>query len=115
MSISRRSTQRRPLAHRLIARLTAVAIAVATSVVLAVGLAPLAGSGATEAAGSPQLPQLPAARQGAGWLAAQFNAQGFIPTTASSGTPTLSSTAQSVLALSAADVDLSTAARALSY
>jgi hypothetical protein len=114
MSIARRPLAHRPLAHRPIARLVAVVIAGATSVVVAVGLAPL-GAGATEAAGSPQLPQLPAARQGAGWLAAQFNAQGFIPTTASSGAPTLSSTAQSVLALSAADVDLPVAARGLSY
>ncbi|HEY5245620.1 MAG TPA: hypothetical protein VIJ60_08120, partial [Acidimicrobiales bacterium] len=95
--------------------------ALAASLTLAVGLAPLATAGAatssaTTSSGGPQLPQLPAARSAAGWLAGQFNAQGFIPTTTpGSTTPDLSSTAQSVLALSAANANLPVARQGLAY
>jgi ribosomal protein L24E len=90
--------------------------ALATSLTLAVGLAPLATAGAATSGTSPQLPQLPVARQAAGWLAGQFNAQGFIPTsTPGSTSPDLSTTAQSVLALAAADVDLPVARQGLTY
>jgi hypothetical protein len=95
--------------------------ALAASLTLAVGLAPLATAGAaisstTTSSTGPQLPQLPAARSAAGWLAGQFNAQGFITTTTGgSKTPDLSSTAQSVLALSAANADLPVARQGLTY
>ncbi len=60
------------------------ATAVAASLTLLVGVAPVAASGAASPRTAPitagQLPQLPAARQAAEWLAGQFTAQGFIPT-----------------------------------
>ena len=62
-----------------------------------------------------ELPQSLPARAGASWLTRQLTAQGFIPTAPGSGTPDLSSTAQTVLALSAADVDLAGAGLALNY
>jgi hypothetical protein len=82
----------------------ALAAAGALSALTPAGAAPLPG-----------LPQSAAARLGAAWLARQFNAQGFVPTTAGGDQPNYSGTAQSVLALSAADVDLATARRALGY
>ena len=56
-----------------------------------------------------------AARQAAQWLADRLTPQGFIPTTSGSGQPDLSSTAQGILAWSAANVDLPGARQALSY
>ena len=95
------------------------ATAVAASLTLLVGAAPVAASGAASPRTAPitagQLPQLPAARQAAEWLAGQFTAQGFIPTSPGSGQADLSATAQSVLALSAANVDPSVAQTALGY
>jgi hypothetical protein len=86
---------------------------------LLVGLAPATTSGAAgpraTTVTAAQLPQLPAARQGAQWLASQFNSQGYIPTAHGSDQADLSSTAQSILALSAANVDLGTARSALTY
>ncbi len=61
------------------------------------------------------LPQPQPARAGAEWLAAQQSPQGFIPTAPGSGVPSLSSTAQTILALSAANVDPQGASLALSY
>jgi hypothetical protein len=95
--------------------------ALAASLTLAVGLAPLTGAGAATAGVTtpgtgPQLPQLPVARQAASWLAGQFTAQGFVPTaTPGSTSPDLSTTAQSVLALAAADADLPVARQGLTY
>jgi len=100
-------------AHRL------AATALAASLALLVGMAPATSAGATvpDATVSPvaQLPQLPAARLAAGWLADQFTPQGYIPTAPGSNQADLSSTAQSVLALSAANVDLSVARTSLTY
>ena len=61
------------------------------------------------------LPEPLPARAGAEWLAAQQSPQGFIPTAPGSGVPSLSSTAQTILALSAANVDPQGASLALSY
>jgi hypothetical protein len=72
-------------------------------------------AGAAGPPAGPELPQTLPAQRAAVWLASQFNSQGFIPTTPGSSTPNLSSTAQSVLALSAANVDLSVAREGLSY
>ncbi len=78
-----------------------------------------AGTAGAELATSPpagaQLPQTLPAQRAAVWLAGQFNSQGFIPITPGSSTADLSSTVQSVLALSAANVDLSVARKGLSY
>jgi hypothetical protein len=63
----------------------------------------------------PNLPQLPAAQAAATWLADQLTPQGFIPNAEGSTQPSLSSMAQAVLALAAANVDLSGAARAVAY
>jgi hypothetical protein len=72
------------------------------------GLDPHTASGAS-------LPQLVPGRAAAQWLAGQLTPQGFIPTSPGSGTPNLSLTAQTVLALTAANVDPQGAALALSY
>ena len=94
------------------------ATAVVATLVLLVGLTPAATSGAATphaAASAPSLPQPPAAQAAAQWLAEQFNSQGFIPTSPGSDLPDLSSTVQSVLSLSAANVDLTLARTALNY
>ncbi len=77
--------------------------------------AAISGSSATPGVTAPALPQTTAARKGALWLASQFVPAGYIPSAPGSTTPDLSSTAQSVLALSAADVDLPTARAGLAY
>jgi hypothetical protein len=93
--------------------------AVVATLALLAGLVPAGTScAARRHASAPtvaQLPQLPAARQAAQWLAGQFNAQGFIPTTPGSSQADLSDSAQSILALSAANVDLSVARAGLTY
>jgi hypothetical protein len=98
-------------------RLTATAWVVLLALVVGTASATIAGAAAPRAAVNPaaQLPQLPPARLAAGWLADQFTSQGYIPTTPGSNQADLSSTAQSVLALSAANVDLSVARTALTY
>jgi hypothetical protein len=60
------------------------------------------------------LPQIPASRAAGGWLASQFIDDEYIPASGST-TPDLSATAQAVLALSAANVDLPLAQDALNY
>jgi hypothetical protein len=91
----------------------------AASLALLMSLGPPAAAGATGAPGanrsSPQLPQLSAARQAAQWLAGKLTPQGYIPTTPGSSQPDFSTTAQTVLALSAADVDPAGARQALAY
>jgi hypothetical protein len=72
-------------------------------------------AGAASPTAGPELPQTLPAQRAAVWLADQFNSRGFIPTTPGSSTANLSSTAQSVLALSAANVDLNVAREGLSY
>ena len=85
---------------------------------LSLALAPLAGAGAAtrpQLAGAPGLPQTLSARQAAQWLAAQLSPQGWMPTSPGSNTPSLSFTANTILALVAADVDPSGVQTALSY
>ena len=95
----------------------AAGASLATLVTL-VGLAPASGAGAAgprvTVAPAP-LPQMTAARQAARWLAGQFTPQGYIPVAPGANQPNLSSTAQSVLALSAATQDLSVARSGLAY
>jgi len=95
------------------------ATAVAASLTLLVAVAPLSSAGAAGQRTAPinagQLPQLTAARQAAQWLAGQFTAQGYIPTSPGSNQANFSATAQSLLALSAANVDLPLAQSALGY
>ncbi len=87
----------------------------AAAVSLAIGLPLALPAGAQAAPASPSLPQ-PAAAQAAGrWLASQINSQGFVPSSPGASTASLSSTAQVVLALSAVNVDIDVAQRALSY
>jgi hypothetical protein len=64
---------------------------------------------------TPALPQTSSARAAAQWLAGQLTPQGFVPNAPGSGVASLSFTANTVLALSAANVDLSGARTALSY
>jgi hypothetical protein len=100
-------------------RLTTVAACAAPLALAAalVGVAPQATAAAPAArvTSGPQLPQTSAARRAAHWLAGRFSSQGFVPTTVGSGTPTDSSTAQSVLALSAADGAPTVAEKGLAY
>ncbi|MGH9093323.1 MAG: hypothetical protein ACRDZR_18375, partial [Acidimicrobiales bacterium] len=110
-----------------LASVLALTVSLAGLVPAAAGAAPAGAATAGVATASPQLPQLPAARAAATWLAGRFNAGGFIPSTAGSGAtggsgttagsaiPDLSATAQGVLALAAADVDPALAHQALSY
>jgi hypothetical protein len=110
-----------------IRRIAAVAV---TLLVLVLGLGAVPGAvgpaGAsaspppgTRAATTPQsvvtLPQPTPARQGAQWLASQLTPQGFYPTTPGGSTADLSATANTVLALSAANVDSVAARSALAY
>ncbi|HEY3941135.1 MAG TPA: prenyltransferase/squalene oxidase repeat-containing protein [Acidimicrobiales bacterium] len=86
---------------------------------LLLGLVPTVALGAVDprvaASAAPQLPQPSAARQAAQWLAGQLTPQGYIPTAPGSGVADFSTTAQSVLALSAANTDLAGARSALAY
>ena len=91
------------------------AAAVASAGLLALICAGVSTAGAAGPQVGTGLPQNQPAQRAATWLAGQFNAQGFIPTSPGSNIANLSSTAQSVLALSAVNVDLSVARRALSY
>jgi len=72
-----------------------------------------AGASATTSAAH-RLPQVAAAERAAEWLAGQLTPSGYIPSPGST-TPDLSATAYAVLALSAANVDLSGARDALGY
>ncbi len=99
--------------------LISIAGAVCTATILAAIALP-AGSAGASATPTPStrpvpLPQSMAARKGAEWLALQFTSPGFIPTAPGSSTADLSATAQSVLALSAANVDLGMAQSGLAY
>ena len=95
------------------------ATSVAAALILLITVEPACLAGATGPAsptGTPsRLPMVATARQGAQWLAGNFTTQGYIPTAPGSAQPDLSSTAQSVLALSAANVDLATARSGLAY
>jgi hypothetical protein len=104
------STVRR-LALLVSATLLAV-VAVATT-----SPAPSAGASSPRprAATPTALPQTDTARQAAAWLASQLTPQGYYPTAPGSGTADLSATANTVLALSAANVDLAGARSALAY
>ena len=85
---------------------------------LSLALAPLASAGAAtrpQLAGGPGLPQTVSARQAAQWLATQLSPQGWMPTSPGSNTPSLSFTANSILALVAVNVDPSGVQTALSY
>ncbi|MHB8219104.1 MAG: prenyltransferase/squalene oxidase repeat-containing protein, partial [Acidimicrobiales bacterium] len=102
----------------------AFAIFAASFLSVALGLAGVAGISAgpagaaaapTSGTAPPALPQTAAARQGAQWLAGQFVPGGYIPTTPGSASADLSATAQSILALSAANAELTTARTGLGY
>jgi len=83
--------------------------------VVCTALAVVASPTSAGAASSPSLPQPTSAQAGATWLAGQFTPQGYIPSQSDPGTADLSSTANSILALSSANADPSTAASGLSY
>jgi Squalene-hopene cyclase C-terminal domain len=94
-----------------------VAIALAAPLGLLMALMPAVGAhaGAVPSTTTPQLPQVVPAQQGAEWLASQLTAQDYIPTSPGSGVANLAYTAQTVLALSSANVDLAGARAALTY
>src|SRR5580658_4770262 len=96
---------------------SACALGAALGAALSLGSVALgSGSTAGAAAPSPQLPQVGAAQAAAQWLAGQLTPGGYIVTPGSSpATPDLSATANAVLALEAANVDLGVAKNALSY
>ncbi|HEY4929328.1 MAG TPA: prenyltransferase/squalene oxidase repeat-containing protein [Acidimicrobiales bacterium] len=105
----------------IVRRLTVTGVAVSLALLLALPVASAAAASASasamqaNAAPLPQLPQQAAARQAAQWLVTQFNAQGFIPVTSGGSQANLSATVQSVLSLSAANVDPTLAHQALGY
>jgi hypothetical protein len=83
---------------------------------LAVVAAPATAHAATPSVSTqPSIPQVVPAQQGATWLASQFTAEGYIPSTTSPDTADLSSTANAILALASAGVDPSVAQNALTY
>ena len=90
-------------------------VAVAAAVPLLLGLAPTATAGAVTTPSSPTLPQVPVARSAAQWLANQLTPQGYFPNAPGSTVPSLDSTANTILALTAANVDLPGAEAALTY
>jgi hypothetical protein len=92
-------------------------LAVTALTTAVVGLAALAPAATAGAAGtsSPPLPQVTAGRDPAQCLAGQLTPQGFIPNAPGSVVASLSFTANIVLALSAANVDLTGARSALGY
>jgi len=94
-------------------RLAATVSAVSSLPLLLVGSGS-AGATVPPAAG-PELPQVVAARQAGQWLAGQLTSRGFVPSTLGGSEASLSSTAQTILALSAANVDLPGAQQALGY
>jgi len=99
-------------------RFRRLAVTALTATVALVGTATLgatASAGAATAPPAPAVPQLSATRAAAQWLAAQLTPQGYVPNAPGSGVPSLSFTANTVLALSAANVDLAGARTALTY
>ena len=78
------------------------------------GSVPAASAAEAALTTSPQLPQTAAAVRAAQWLASQLTPQGYIPLQPGPGAD-LSSTAQSVLALSATNVDPTGARTAMGY
>ena len=78
-------------------------------------LGPVSTAASAAPAAGPLLPQVVAARQAGQWLAGQLTSQGFVPSTPGGNVASLSSTAQTILALSAANVDLPGAQQALGY
>jgi hypothetical protein len=102
-----------------IRRMTVTGVAASLALLLALpvasGAAASSSATLTNAALLPQLPQQAAARQAAQWLVSQFNAQGFIPVIPGGSQANLSATVQSVLSLSAANVDPTLAQQALGY
>ena len=90
-------------------------MAMSAGLALLATLAPLAPTTVGAAAPAPVLPQVSSARAAAQWLARQLTPQGFIPNAPGSGVASLSFTANTVLALSAANVDLAGARTALAY
>jgi hypothetical protein len=83
---------------------------------LAVVAAPATAQAAAPSVPSqPAIPQVVPAQQGATWLASQFTAGGYIPSTTTPGAADLSSTANAILALASATVDPSVAQNALAY
>jgi hypothetical protein len=90
-------------------RLRAIPLLLTAFALGALGL-PLTPAGATTPS-----PQWNAAQQAATYLASQLTAQGYIPVAGSPGTPNLSDTAQTILALAASNTDYPAAQRASTY
>jgi len=106
----------------IVRRLTGIASAgllallIATVGTAGAGVGPAGASSARPRATTPTvLPQTVPARRAAGWLAGQLTPQGYFPTAPGSGAADLSATAQTVLALSSADVDPAGARAAAAY
>jgi hypothetical protein len=96
-----------------------LAVTAAMALVAFTGVVSASVSGAASprvgTAGVARLPSVPMARQAARWIAGNFTSEGYVPTAPGSDQPDLSSTAESILALSAANQDLSTARSGLAY
>jgi hypothetical protein len=83
--------------------------------VLAVVAGPTTADAVPPPSSLPSLPQVVSAQEGAGWLAGQLTASGYIPSPTVPGQADLAATANTVLALSSAGVDPTGAQAALSY
>ena len=92
-------------------------VAFSVACALTAALAPSATAGAAPPGpqDGPSLPQAAAAQAAARWLAGQLSPAGWMPTSPGSGRPSLSFTANTVLALVAAHVDPTGVAAALGY
>ena len=90
-------------------------LAASAALAAALALAALTPPGVAGAATPPSLPQTTAAQSAATWLAAQIQPDGAIESTVTPGSPDLTATANAVLALGSAGVDLAKASSALSF
>ena len=96
--------------------LAPVALAVSVLIAMAIAAAPAMASATTVTPSvTTTFPQRSSAQAGAAWLAGQFGAAGYIPSTTTPGTADLSGTANAVLALASAGTDPVGAYAALSY
>src|ERR1700736_3673562 len=95
--------------------LASVASVVCLAVALAAGPSIATAAASTPSAPTTGFPQTPSARQGAAWLAGKLTPAGYVLSTTTPGQPDLTATANVVLALASAGVDLSGANGALVY
>ncbi|MGD0882520.1 MAG: IPT/TIG domain-containing protein [Acidimicrobiales bacterium] len=95
--------------------MTITRFAASAALAAALGLAVLVPPGTAGAATPTSLPQTASADAAANWLAGEFGGSGFIPSATDPTVANLSATANAVLALATAGVDIPTADAGLAY